>query len=68
MVVQVSEPKKADDDIGRQEEELKMHESAARALVDLYEVVMRDFLADLELRYDIRNASIRVKFASLLAS
>jgi len=54
MVVQVSEPKKADDDSGRQEEELKMHESAARALVDLYEVVMRDFLADAELRYDIR--------------
>jgi callose synthase len=46
----VAVPKKSDDEAGRQEEELKMHENAARALLDLYEVVMRDFLVDAETR------------------
>jgi hypothetical protein len=55
-VAQVSEPKKAADDSGRHDEEQKMQENAVRALVDLYEVVMRDFLADMELRSDLKNA------------
>lgn len=56
VVVQVSEPKKAPEDSGRHDEELKMQENAVRALVDLYEVVMRDFLADMELRSVVKNA------------
>ena len=56
VVVQESKPKKAPDDVGRQDEELKMQENAVRALVDLYEVVMRDFLADMELRCDVKSA------------
>lgn len=55
FMVQVAVPKKSDDEAGRQEEELKMHENAARALVDLYEVVMRDFLVDSEARWDTRT-------------
>ncbi|KAG0624695.1 hypothetical protein M758_3G268300 [Ceratodon purpureus] len=46
----VSEPKRALDDPERKGEEQKIQENAVRALVDLYEVVMRDFLVDAELR------------------
>lgn len=53
MAIQVSEPKKASDDPERQVEEQKMQENTVRALEDLYEVVMRDFLVDAELRFDI---------------
>lgn len=42
---QVSEPKKTDEQ-GRQEEQAKLEERAAEALMDLYEVVMRDFYAE----------------------
>ncbi|XP_024386368.1 callose synthase 9 isoform X2 [Physcomitrium patens] len=41
---------KVDDENGKQEEESKLHYSAARALVDLYEDVMRDFVVDPGLR------------------
>lgn len=44
-VCQVSEPKKTDEQ-GRQEEQAKLEERAAEALMDLYEVVMRDFYAE----------------------
>lgn len=53
-MIQVTEPKK-DDENGRHEEESKLHESAIGALVDLYEVVMRDFIMDSNLRCDVRN-------------
>lgn len=42
---QVSEPKKTDEQ-GRQDEQAKLEERAAEALMDLYEVVMRDFYAE----------------------
>lgn len=42
---QVSEPKKTDEQ-GRQEEQAKLRDRAAEALMDLYEVVMRDFYAE----------------------
>jgi hypothetical protein len=42
---QVSEPKKTDEQ-GRQDEQVKLEERAAEALMDLYEVVMRDFYAE----------------------
>ncbi|XP_024363886.1 callose synthase 9 isoform X2 [Physcomitrium patens] len=45
----VAEPTKVEES-EMQEEQLKMQDRAVRALVGLYEVVMRDFLADSELR------------------
>ena len=53
----MSEPKRALDDPERKGEEQKIQENAVRALVDLYEVVMRDFLVDAELRSDVKNTS-----------
>nr|XP_024357146.1 callose synthase 9-like isoform X3 [Physcomitrium patens] len=53
----VTEPKKDDED-GRHEEESKLHESAIGALVDLYEVVMRDFIMDSNLRANYESDTV----------
>lgn len=51
-MIQVIEFKKDDED-GRYEEEFKLYESVIGVLVDLYEVVMWDFIMDLNFRCDV---------------
>ena len=49
LVIQASEPKKKEEK-DRLDEEAQMRDAAVRSLLDLYEVVMRDFIVDPNLR------------------
>jgi hypothetical protein len=49
FLLQAAEPQKKEDK-ERQEEEAKTRDAAEQALMDLYEVVMQDFMIDPELR------------------
>ncbi len=49
FLIQAAEPQKKEDK-ERQEEEAKTRDAAEQALMDLYEVVMQDFMIDPELR------------------
>lgn len=48
-MIQASEPKKKEEK-DRVDEKANMREAAVRTLLDLYEVVMRDFVVDPNLR------------------